>query len=285
MERLRPTDRWRAACACPDASLGHPERDTVLPYPDRSHVAEHGRRCPPDDAASDASMGSSARPAGAGGAPLAILPGAPTVRARRGSTGVARRDEGIISVRAGSDPLDQRLTLLHELAHWLTPRARRRRTAPAPRPCLLRRRLRPLPPPRPRPTPTRCASSPVATARRSGTPHALGVPGARRALAAHRAAIRSRPTTPMARPRARACRPARARRPMDRMRDLRPARGRPASPASTRAAPGAPRAHDVGRPTLGRSRRQRNGAGASRASAAASASRLTASGVRGRRAR
>ena len=30
-------------------------------------------------------------------------------------------------MRAGSDPLDQRLTLLHELAHWLTPAPRRPR--------------------------------------------------------------------------------------------------------------------------------------------------------------
>jgi hypothetical protein len=52
-------------------------------------------------------------------------------RARRGgpSTGVARRSEGTISVRAGSDPLDQRLTLLHELAHWIAPAARRGRRA------------------------------------------------------------------------------------------------------------------------------------------------------------
>jgi hypothetical protein len=42
------------------------------------------------------------------------------------STGVARRDAGVVTVRAGTDPLDQRLTLLHELAHWLAPRARRR---------------------------------------------------------------------------------------------------------------------------------------------------------------
>ena len=41
------------------------------------------------------------------------------------STGVTRRDAGTVSVRAGADPLDQRLTLLHELAHWLGPRARR----------------------------------------------------------------------------------------------------------------------------------------------------------------
>ncbi len=49
-------------------------------------------------------------------------------RSRQGeqSTGVARRQVGTISVRAGSDPLDQRLTLLHELAHWLTVPVRRR---------------------------------------------------------------------------------------------------------------------------------------------------------------
>jgi hypothetical protein len=48
-------------------------------------------------------------------------------RAGPSSTGVARRHTGTISVRAGQDPLDQRLTLLHELAHWLArPPARRR---------------------------------------------------------------------------------------------------------------------------------------------------------------
>ena len=49
-------------------------------------------------------------------------------RTRRGeaSTGLARRADGLVAVRAGSDPLDQRLTLLHELAHWLTPADRRR---------------------------------------------------------------------------------------------------------------------------------------------------------------
>jgi hypothetical protein len=49
-------------------------------------------------------------------------------RSRRAgpSTGVARRSEGTVSVRAGHDPLDQRLTLLHELAHWIAPVGRRR---------------------------------------------------------------------------------------------------------------------------------------------------------------
>jgi hypothetical protein len=43
------------------------------------------------------------------------------------STGITRRIDRVISVRAGRDVLDQRLTLLHELAHWLTPLPRRRR--------------------------------------------------------------------------------------------------------------------------------------------------------------
>ncbi len=48
-------------------------------------------------------------------------------RDREQSTGVARRSEGTIAVRAGRDALDQRLTLLHELAHWLSPPPPRRR--------------------------------------------------------------------------------------------------------------------------------------------------------------
>ena len=62
--------------------------------------------------------------AGAGVAPPRVA-----WRRRRGehSTGVARRGDGTIAVRAGEDALDQRLTLLHELAHWLTPPAPRRR--------------------------------------------------------------------------------------------------------------------------------------------------------------
>ena len=55
----------------------------------------------------------------------------PTLRWRRRnaehSTGITRRTDGIVAVRAGAHPLDQRLTLLHELAHWLTPVAPRRR--------------------------------------------------------------------------------------------------------------------------------------------------------------
>jgi hypothetical protein len=47
-------------------------------------------------------------------------------RAAVASTGVARRSEGWVAVRAGTDPVDQRLTLLHELAHWIAPADRRR---------------------------------------------------------------------------------------------------------------------------------------------------------------
>jgi hypothetical protein len=46
---------------------------------------------------------------------------------RQMSSGVTRRHASSISVVAGSDPMDQRLTLLHELAHWLVPAPRRRR--------------------------------------------------------------------------------------------------------------------------------------------------------------
>ncbi len=54
----------------------------------------------------------------------------PSLRWRRAprsaSSGVTRRAGGSISVTAGTDELDQRLTLLHELAHWLGPLPRRR---------------------------------------------------------------------------------------------------------------------------------------------------------------
>ena len=57
--------------------------------------------------------------------------GPPLVRWRRaarvGSSGVTRRSAGSISVTAGTDELDQRLTLLHELAHGVGPGPRRRR--------------------------------------------------------------------------------------------------------------------------------------------------------------
>jgi hypothetical protein len=53
-------------------------------------------------------------------------------RDRETSSGVTRRGAGSVAVVAGTDEVDQRLTLLHELAHWLVPAsARRRRRAAA----------------------------------------------------------------------------------------------------------------------------------------------------------
>ncbi len=48
-------------------------------------------------------------------------------RERDTSSGVTRRSSGTVAVVAGTDEVDQRLTLLHELAHWLVPAAFRRR--------------------------------------------------------------------------------------------------------------------------------------------------------------
>jgi hypothetical protein len=48
-------------------------------------------------------------------------------RDRPTSSGVTRRGSGTVAVVAGTDEVDQRLTLLHELAHWLVPVHARRR--------------------------------------------------------------------------------------------------------------------------------------------------------------
>jgi hypothetical protein len=48
-------------------------------------------------------------------------------RTRDTSSGMTRREAGSVTVNAGRDPRDQHLTLLHELAHWVGPRAARRR--------------------------------------------------------------------------------------------------------------------------------------------------------------
>lgn len=110
------------------------------------------------------------------------------------STGLTQRHRGSIAVRAGTDDLDQRLTLLHELAHWLSPQPRRVRRGRS----------------------THHGRSFYAIAfelyRRHGVPDAdalrlesgryrsslahaaaLGVPGAAAALAEHRSTIRARP--------------------------------------------------------------------------------------------
>jgi hypothetical protein len=108
------------------------------------------------------------------------------------STGVTRRSDGIVAVRAGTDELDQRLTLLHELAHWLSPPPRRGRRASHHGRAfydvafeLYRRHGL-----------SDADALRLESARyRSSLRHAvaLGVPGAVAALAAHRSTIRSRP--------------------------------------------------------------------------------------------
>ena len=113
-------------------------------------------------------------------------------RAGEQSTGVTRRPDGIVAVRAGTDELDQRLTLLHELAHWLAPPPRPGRRAVHHGRAfydiafeLYRRHGL-----------SDADALRLESARyRSALRHAvaLGVPGAVAALARHRSAIRSRP--------------------------------------------------------------------------------------------
>lgn len=113
-------------------------------------------------------------------------------RAGEHSTGVTRRHDGTVAVRAGTDDVDQRLTLLHELAHWLAPAARRTRrtihhgaafyaTAFA----LYREHG----------IPDADALRLESARYRSSLRHAvaLGIPGAVAALAEHRAALGARP--------------------------------------------------------------------------------------------
>jgi hypothetical protein len=115
-------------------------------------------------------------------------------RSSEQSTGVARRDGGVVSVRAGTDPIDQRLALLHELAHWLAPRPSRGRRGRAEHHGrafysiafeLYRRHG----------IPADDALRLESARYRSSLGHAaaLGIEGAAAALAAHRAAIGERP--------------------------------------------------------------------------------------------
>ena len=109
------------------------------------------------------------------------------------STGIARRPAGIVSIRAGRDGLDQRLTLLHELAHWLAPQVARRRGRSTHHGRafyaiafeLYRRHG----------IPDADALRLESGRYRSALGHAaaLGVPGAAEALAGHREALRDRP--------------------------------------------------------------------------------------------
>jgi hypothetical protein len=114
-------------------------------------------------------------------------------RAGQHSTGVTRRPDGLVAVRAGTDALDQRLTLLHELAHWLSPAPRRRRGRSVHHGRafyaiafdLYRRHG----------VPDADALRLESGRYRTSLGHAvaLGVPGAAAALAEHRTAIRARP--------------------------------------------------------------------------------------------
>lgn len=113
-------------------------------------------------------------------------------RAGDHSTGVTRRHLGLIAVRAGNDELDQRLTLLHELAHWVAPAQRRGRRAihhgrAFYEIAFILYRRHGL---------TDADALRLESARyRSALAHAaaLGVPGAPAALATHRSALRDRP--------------------------------------------------------------------------------------------
>lgn len=127
-------------------------------------------------------------------ADAAVAPPRLSWRRRAGvqSTGVTRRHEGMIAVRAGGDEIDQRLTLLHELAHWQSPASRRGRRALHHGRAfyeiafeLYRRHGL-----------TDADALRLESARyRSSLRHAvaLRVPGAAAALAAHRSIIRARP--------------------------------------------------------------------------------------------
>ncbi len=205
-------------------------------------------------------------------------------RAGEQSTGVTRRTDGIVAVRAGADELDQRLTLLHELAHWLAPPPRRGRRAVHHGRAfydiafeLYRRHGL-----------SDADALRLESARyRSSLRHAvaLGVPGADAALATPSVHHPLTSASSVARPRPGAPRPARAGRPLDRMRHLPAASGRhQPRPHPPRSAARASRADD-GEPLVsGPQPRQRTAVAdpsRSRATCAASPSLRTASGVRG----
>ncbi|HEX6139064.1 MAG TPA: hypothetical protein VF013_01210 [Candidatus Limnocylindria bacterium] len=111
-------------------------------------------------------------------------------RARAATTGVTRRHAGAISISAGSDPDDQRLTLLHELAHWTAPLPRRGRGRVAHHDAAFYRTAFAL-------YLRHGLSAPAALAGESARypsalrhARALGVPGAEEAWAARRAELR-----------------------------------------------------------------------------------------------
>ena len=119
-------------------------------------------------------------------------PGVVRWRRRGGvqASGVTRPTLGMLSVSAGSDELDARLTLLHELAHWLGPRPHRgrRRVAHHDRAFYLRA----FPLYRAYGIPDAEALAREGSRYPSSLSHAIvvGVPGASGALAARRALLR-----------------------------------------------------------------------------------------------
>ncbi|RPH36705.1 MAG: hypothetical protein EHM90_01375 [Chloroflexi bacterium] len=110
------------------------------------------------------------------------------------SSGLTRRDRGTVAVRAGTDHVDQRLTLLHELAHWISPaprRSRRGRTEHHGRAFYVvafdlyrRHGIADA-------DALRLESGRYRSALRHGA--AIGIPGAAEALATHRSGLRRRP--------------------------------------------------------------------------------------------
>lgn len=110
------------------------------------------------------------------------------------SSGLTRRDRGTVAVRAGADAVDQRLTLLHELAHWISPAARLSRRGRAEHhgrafylvafDLYRRHGIADV-------DALRLESGRYRSALRHGA--ALGIPGAAEALATHRSGLRSRP--------------------------------------------------------------------------------------------
>jgi hypothetical protein len=124
-----------------------------------------------------------------------VAPPRLTWRHRSGepSTGLTQVDAGVIAVRAGRDPVDQRLTLLHELAHWLVPSRRRSRGRAQHHGRAFYRVAFELY--RHHGIPAADALRLEAGRYRSALSHAtaLGVPGAAEALAIHQARLRDRP--------------------------------------------------------------------------------------------
>ena len=113
-------------------------------------------------------------------------------RARPTSSGVTRRHAGSISLSAGTDHDDRRLTLLHELAHWISPMPRRRRGRVAHHDLGFYRAAFELYRRHGIPDAAAIAGESARYPSALGHARALGVPGAEEAWAARRAHLRAR---------------------------------------------------------------------------------------------